>query len=109
MDEKKELITVVVQRKDADRALDAALKAGAPGATFFYARGTGVRQRLGLLGMLIEEEKQVILIVVPQGHATAVLAALQKAVHLDEPGRGFAFVQTVDRVVGFYDGKGDSP
>ena len=108
MDDKKELITVVVQRKDADRALDAALKAGAPGATFFYARGTGVRQRLGLLGMLIEEEKQVILIVVPQGKATAVLAALQKAVQLDQPGRGFAFVQTVDQVVGFYDGRGDS-
>lgn len=42
------LITCIVQRGKADKAVDAALKAGAEGATTFYARGTGVRQRLFL-------------------------------------------------------------
>lgn len=106
MDSGKELITIVVQRRDGQKAVDAALKAGAPGATFFYAQGTGVRQRLGLLGLLIEAEKQVIEIVVEPGAAAAIVEAVGAAVGMDRPGQGFAFVQRVERVVGFYgDGK----
>jgi len=43
------LITCIVQRGKADKAVDAALKAGAEGATMYYARGTGVKQRLGMM------------------------------------------------------------
>ena len=43
------LITCIVQRGVADRIISAAHDAGAQGATVFYARGTGVRERLGLL------------------------------------------------------------
>ena len=48
-----ELITVVVQRRDGQRAIYAALKAGAPGVTTFYGRGTGVRQKLKIFGLFI--------------------------------------------------------
>lgn len=100
-----DLITIVVQRKDGQKAVDAALGAGAPGVTYFYARGTGVRQRLGLLGMFIEAEKEVILIGTAPEKSQAVLSGVVKALELEKPGRGFAFVQHVENVVGFY---GDS-
>jgi nitrogen regulatory protein P-II 1 len=97
------LITCIVQRGKADKAVKAAMEAGAEGATIFYARGTGVRQKLGILGKLIEAEKEVIMIVARRGQHDAVFDALTKASELDKPGKGFAFVHTIERAVGFLD------
>lgn len=99
--EKLHLLTIVVQRKHGDKVLDAALKAGAAGATFFYAQGTGVRQQMGLLGMFIEAEKQVVFVVTEPAHAEKVLAAVTEAGELNKAGQGFAYVQEVVKAVGF--------
>jgi len=99
-----ELITIVVQRKDGQRAIDAAIKSGAPGVTSYYGRGTGVRQKLSILGMVIEAEKQVILIAAAKGKADKILEGVVKEIGLDKPGKGFAYIQTIDRVVGYYEG-----
>lgn len=103
-----ELITVIVQRKDGHRAVEAALKAGAPGVTSFYGRGTGVRQKLSVFGLFIRAEKQIILIAATKENADKILDSIVKEVHLDKPGRGFAYVQTINRVVGYYEG-GEPP
>ena len=58
------LITCIVQRDVADTIIDAARQAGAQGATIHFARGTGIRERLGVLGFAVEVEKEVINIVV---------------------------------------------
>ena len=99
-----ELITVIVQRKDGKRAIDAALRSGAPGVTSYYGHGTGVRQKLSMLGMFIEAEKQVILIGAPSGKADKILDGIVKELDLDKPGRGFAYIQNIARVVGYYEG-----
>lgn len=99
-----ELITIVVQRKDGQRAIDSALKHGAPGVTSFYGRGTGVRQKLSMFGLFIEAEKQVLLIAVPSGKADKILESVAKDLELDKPGKGFAYVQTIGRVYGYYEG-----
>ncbi|MEK7746999.1 MAG: P-II family nitrogen regulator [Elusimicrobiota bacterium] len=98
---KLHLLTIVVQRKLGDAVLDAALAAGATGATFFYAQGTGVRQKLGFLGAFIESEKQVVFVVTDPARADAVLDAVTEAGRLKEPGMGFAYVQEVAKAVGF--------
>ena len=81
-------------------AADAALAAGAPGATFFYGRGTGVRQRLGMLGWLVEAEKVIILMAVPPDKLDAVVAAVAAAAQLEKPGNGLLCVHTVQQVIG---------
>lgn len=98
---KLRLLTVVVQRRLGDRVLNAALKAGATGATFFYAQGTGVRQTLGFLGQFIEAEKQVVFVVTSEEHVDNVLAAVAEAGELNKAGYGFAYVQEVLKAVGF--------
>ena len=45
-------------------AIQAAREAGAQGATVHFARGTGIRERLGLLGVAVEVEKEVISLLV---------------------------------------------
>ncbi len=95
------LITTVVQRGRADGCVQAALKAGAPGATVLLGRGQGVRERLGLLGLAIQPEKEVILIVVEEFLLDQVVDAMTKAGHLDQHGVGFMFVTSVERTVGY--------
>jgi nitrogen regulatory protein PII len=98
------LITCIVQRGKADKAVDAAIEAGAQGATMFYARGTGVRQKLGIIGKFIKAEKEVILIAVKKEDEEKVFKALVDKAKLDKPGKGFAFVHTIEKAVGFLSG-----
>ena len=58
------LITCVVESGLADKIVDAATNVGAQGATINYARGTGIRDRMGLLGVTIDEQKEIIRIIV---------------------------------------------
>lgn len=95
------LITAIVQRGKADKIVADAIKAGAEGATVFYARGTGVRQKLGLLGKIITPEKEVILIVAKKNQTNDIFDIIVKTGKLEKPGKGFAFVHTVDTAVGF--------
>ena len=97
------LITCIVQRGRAEKVVDAALKAGAPGATYYYGRGTGVRQKLGVLSKLIVPEKEIILIVVKEKQTDAVFDAIIKVAKLDKKGQGFAYIHKIDRAIGFLD------
>jgi nitrogen regulatory protein P-II 1 len=95
------LITCIVQRGRADKVVDAALKAGAPGATYYYGRGTGVRQKLGVLSKLIVPEKEIILIVTKVSQTDSVFDAVIKAGKLDKKGQGFAYIHKIERAIGF--------
>lgn len=100
------LITAIVQRGKADGPVRAAMRAGAQGATIFFGRGLGVREKLGLLGLAIQPEKEVILIVVDEDILQRVLAAMVKAGNLDQPGVGFAFVTPIDQAIGLLEPTG---
>ena len=54
------LITCVLQNGLAEDVLEAAKNVGVQGATVSYARGTGIRDRMGLMGVVIDEQKEVI-------------------------------------------------
>lgn len=95
------LIIAIVQRGKADGVVGAAIRAGAPAATVVFGRGQGIRERLGPLGIAIQPEKEVIMIVLEEWLADQVLEAMVQAGQLDKPGVGFAFVLPVDRAVGF--------
>ena len=95
-----DLITCVVQRGKADRVWTAARNAGAGGATIFFSRGMGVRERMGLLGIAIAPEKEVIMVVSFPKHTERIYQAMVKAARLDVPGQGIAYTQRIDRCAG---------
>ncbi len=99
--EQSEVITCIVQRGKADKVVNSAMEAGAQGATVFYARGTGVRQKLGLFGSMLTPEKEVIIIVTQKNQTEGIFNAMVSAGELDKPGKGFAFVQKVEKAIGF--------
>ncbi len=95
-----ELITCVVQRGKADKVAKEALAAGAGGATIFYGRGMGLRERLGLLGLAIVPEKEIIMIVCNKEETPRIFDAVVEAGKLNVPGMGIAYVIPIHAVVG---------
>ena len=96
-----QLITCIVEKGKADRLIDAAIKAGAQAATSFYGVGRGVREKLGILGMFIRPEKEIVLIVSKSDLADHIFESVVIAGGLREPGKGFAYIQPVSNAVGF--------
>lgn len=103
MNSNPKLITCIVQRGESDKVVEAALAAGAQGATISYGRGTGVREKMGLMGLFIKPQKEIIYIVTKQDESQKVLDAVVKAAHLEEKGRGFAFLHDLNSAIGFID------
>ena len=91
------LITCIVQRGLADDIVRAAQEAGAQGATVYYARGSGVRERLGILGVAIEVEKEVINIIVANDQRDHVFEKMYLAGKLDTPGMGFMHITPLEK------------
>lgn len=93
------LITCIVQRGAAEAAVQAARKAGAQGATIFYARGTGVRQKhLGVLGVTLSAEKEVIYIVAASDQADRIFEKIYMAAKLDTPGMGMIYMTPLEKM-----------
>lgn len=91
------LITCIVQRGTADDIIKAAQEVGAQGATVYYARGGGVRERLGVLGLAIEVEKEVINIVVATDQIDRIFEKMYIAGKLDTPGMGIMYVTHLEK------------
>ena len=99
------MIMAIVQRGKADDLVRASLKAGAPAATVFFGRGQGIREKLGILGLAIQPEKEIIVIVLEEWLIKQVLPAMVKAGKLDQPGIGFIFVVPVEHALGMVEAK----
>ena len=93
------LITAIVQRGLADMVVQVAQDAGAQGATIFHAHGTGVRQkRLGLLGLTINAEKEVIYVVVPSDLADSIFERIFVTAKIDTPGMGILWMTPLEKM-----------
>jgi nitrogen regulatory protein PII len=93
------LLTCVVQSGHGDEILKAARDVGAKaGAISHHARGVGVRERLGLLGIAVEADKDVISILVSSGQRDMVYDTLYRAANLDIPARGYIYITPLEKV-----------
>lgn len=91
------LITCSVQRGAADKIIEAARATGAQGATVYFARGMGVRERLGILGVAVDVEKEIINIVVSSEQVDRIFEKMYFAGNLDTPGMGFMYITHVEK------------
>ncbi len=97
---KHKLIVTVVRRGCCETIIEASRQAGAEGATIIHGRGTGVHEQKKLLGIPIEPEKDIILIIIKETLAEQVLQAIIDAGKLNQPATGIAFIIDLDQVVG---------
>ena len=95
-----ELIVTIVKKGRAEKIVTAAKCAGAEGCTIMHGRGVGVHEHKKFMGIPIEPEKEIILILIHKDKTNKVLKAIVEAGNLDKPGMGIGFVLDVDKVVG---------
>lgn len=91
------MITCVVQRSKADDVVKAAQDAGAQGATIYYGIGSGVRERLGLLGLAIDVEKEIITTLVADDQVDRIFERMYFAAELDVPGAGIIYITKLEK------------
>ena len=91
------LITCIIQRALGDDIVSAAQDAGAQGATIYFARGTGVRERLGILGVAVEVEKAVVNIIAANDQVDRIFEHLYVVAELGTPGRGLMYVTPLEK------------
>ena len=93
------LLTVVVQRDQGEAIINAATEVGATtGAAGYFAKGLGVRERLGLLGLAVEAEKAVISMLVSTDQQEIVIDHIYQAGKLDTPGTGYIYITPLERL-----------
>lgn len=92
-----ELITCIVQKGNGDKIVKAAYEAGAQGATIHYAQGSGVKEKLGIYGVAVDSEKEVLNIVVSEEQSNRVFDAMYLAGQLDTPGMGFIYTTSLEK------------
>ena len=95
------MITCVVQRGKAEEVVRAAQDAGAQGATIHFGNGSGVRERLGLLGLAVDVEKEIITILVGDDQLDRVFERMYFSAELDLPGAGIIYVTKLDKAATF--------
>lgn len=92
------LLTCVVQSGLSEIIVKAARDVGTVGAISHHARGSGARERLGILGIAVEAEKEIISILVSSEQLDLVYDTLYRAADLDVPGRGFIYTMPLEKV-----------
>ena len=93
------LITCVVKQGVSDAILEAALEVGAlTGAISYHARGHGIRERLGLVGIAVEAEKDVVSLLVSSEQRNTVFDAVYRAGKLNIPGNGYQYITLLEKM-----------
>ena len=95
-----ELIVLIVLEGYSTLAMDAAKRVGAAGGTLIHGIGLGSKEATKFLGITIEPEKDVVLILTEKEEKKKVMQEITEAVGLSHDGRGICFALPVDNVVG---------
>jgi nitrogen regulatory protein PII len=99
-----DLLVIIVKKGYSEKVVKAAQAVGAKGSTVINGRGSSVHENKKILGVPIEPEKEIVLIVVEDKDTDKILNEIVSKVNLNEPGVGIGFILDVERVVGIHKG-----
>ncbi len=96
------LIIALVGDEERDLVLKAAREAGATGSTVITsARGEGLKPAKTFLGLELESQRDMILLLVEGHMSRAILERIAEVGHFDDtPGSGIAFQIDIEDAVG---------
>jgi len=94
------LIFTIVDAGFSGKVLEASRKAGAEGATLLNGRGRGVHESSSFMGVSIQPDKEIILILVKKSIRRNVMKEIVRSCNLATEGKGMTFCVPVDEVAG---------
>lgn len=95
-----ELIVTIITKGYFSEVKEAAAAAGARGGTLIHALGLGGEEAQKFLGISIQPEKDIILIVVRREEKNKVMKSIADAAGINTQGRGIIFSLPVDSAFG---------
>ncbi len=99
---KFKMIIAIVQDEKSDLVINAARDHGATGCTVITsARGEGLKPATTFMGLTVEGQRDVILMLVETHLSRDILESLSKAARFEEePGTGIAIALDIEDVIG---------
>ncbi len=97
----KHLIITITNEGFAEAVMNAAKKAGATGGTTINGRGLETEKMVKFLGISIEPEKDIVLILAEEGKKTPIMNKIVESCGLKTPGLGICFSIPVENAIGF--------
>ena len=94
------LIVTIVNQGYADKVIDAAKSCGTEGATILKARGTGIHESNTFMGINIQPEKEVVLMIVKKQIRKKVMRAILKQADVAAEGNGLTFALPLGEIAG---------
>ncbi|WP_294794063.1 P-II family nitrogen regulator [uncultured Fenollaria sp.] len=88
-------IYTIVEKGNADDVIEAAQKAGSRGGTVMHARGSGSEEARKVFNMLIEPEKEIVLIISEEAKTKDIVESIRKETQIEEEGKGIIFITNV--------------
>ncbi len=95
-----QMVVCIVNAGYTEVVMDAARSAGARGGTVIHGRGTASGEAEKIFQIVVQPDKDIIMIIVKNEIKDAVMTAVHEAAGLDTDGQGIAFSVPVDRTVG---------
>lgn len=90
----------IVDHGHSDHVILAAERVGSIGATVLNAKGSGYEKRNPILKLVVEPEKEVILIISPNTKTDAIIESIDKDLNSDGKKNAITFAINVNRVEG---------
>ncbi|MDR2892901.1 MAG: P-II family nitrogen regulator [Deltaproteobacteria bacterium] len=100
MDEAYELVVAIVNRSASNKAVEAAIAAGAKGSTIISGRGAGSEAAIHIFGLAVEHEKDLVLVACSTEISGKVADTIDKAIDTSIPGNGIILVLPIKRSLG---------
>ena len=95
-----QMVICIVNTGYSQVVMDAAREAGARGGTIIHGRGTANREAEKLFQIVVQPDKELVMIIVKDEIKDAVMMAINAKAGLETNGQGIAFSLPVDRTIG---------
>lgn len=96
MENEYELILTIVNAGYSSNVVDCANNVGAKGATLIKGRGTAPEETSSVLGVKIQPEKDIILILCEKSNKAKIMEAISQGVGLNTEGQGITLSLPVE-------------
>jgi nitrogen regulatory protein PII len=101
MEQKYDLIFVIVDAEQHDTVIEACKKSNAHVYTAFTVQGSVGKKSFKLLSVEIENPKEIVLVLTPQSKTRVVMDQIISDAELDDPENGILLVLEVKELGGF--------
>lgn len=95
-----QMVVCVVNTGFSPLVMEAARSAGARGGTIVHGRGTANSEAEKLFQIVVQPDKEIVLIIVKNDIKDAVMLAINEQTGLNTEGQGIAFSLPIDRTIG---------